>query len=254
MKPINIGMSAKTFSIDSDKYAQSRPRYPGSLFEWLAKRSHSNHKAWDCATGSGQGAIGLSDFFDKVYATDISGEQIENAVKNEKIIYSVNSVEHSNFDNNSFDLIVAAQSLHWFEYSEYWMEVKRVAKPGALFSAWGYDWAYSTPQVDDLLIKPFKEILLPFWNKKNAILWRGYKNEDIHFPFKRIPMPNFEIYEEWPIQNLINYFQTWSAFKLADDNALEQLNGITKNILNKIEPTQIIPIRMPLKSFAGIIK
>ncbi|MEB0260291.1 MULTISPECIES: class I SAM-dependent methyltransferase [unclassified Mucilaginibacter] len=247
-------MSAKTFSISSDKYAQSRPLYPETLFKWLAENSVANHSVWDCATGNGQAAIGLSHYFDNVYATDISEQQIENSIRSEKVIYSVSPVENSGFASNSFDLIVVAQALHWFNFPEYWMVVKRVSKPGALFSAWGYDWAFSTPEIDELLIKPFREILLPFWNKRNSVLWRGYLDEDIHFPFKRISMPSFEIYGQWPLQNLINYFKTWSAYKLADADAIEQLDRLAGNIMKKFQPSDIIPVRMPLRSFAGLIK
>lgn len=46
---------------------------------------------------------------------------------------------------------------------------------------------------------------------------KGYLNGEIECPFERIPMPAFEINGECQPQNLVNYFCTQSAFKLADD-------------------------------------
>ena len=115
------------FSRQSDIYAKYRPAYPQQLYDFIFQHVAGKQAAWDCATGNGQAAKELAKVFDKVYATDISQKQIENAVQQPNIFYSVQPAEQTNFPNNSFDLITVAQALHWFRFDDFYAEVKRVA-------------------------------------------------------------------------------------------------------------------------------
>lgn len=67
------------FSSASERYAAYRPDYPAALFAWLAGQCAEQELAWDCATGSGQAALGLAPHFRRVVATDASAEQIRHA-------------------------------------------------------------------------------------------------------------------------------------------------------------------------------
>ena len=48
------------FSGHAADYAKFRPNYPPKLFDHLASISPKRELAWDCATGSGQAAVGLA--------------------------------------------------------------------------------------------------------------------------------------------------------------------------------------------------
>ena len=73
------------FSRQATDYAKFRPQYPRALFEFVAANSPNNEVALDCATGNGQAAVALAEFFQKVIALDASGEQIANAQPNERV-------------------------------------------------------------------------------------------------------------------------------------------------------------------------
>ena len=92
------------FNQGSALYASVRPSYPQNLFDYLAASCQQHQAAWDCACGNGQAAIGLADYFDTVYATDISQQQIANAKKHPKVIYSVLPSEHTLFRDDQFGL------------------------------------------------------------------------------------------------------------------------------------------------------
>lgn len=64
--------TSKLFDDKADLYASSRPTYPKELFDFIASLVESHNEAWDCATGNGQAALGLSQVFSVVEATDIS--------------------------------------------------------------------------------------------------------------------------------------------------------------------------------------
>jgi len=77
------------FSSASGRYAAYRPDYPAALFAWLADQCVERDTAWDCATGSGQAALGLAPHFSRVIATDASAEQIRHAEIHPAIAYRV---------------------------------------------------------------------------------------------------------------------------------------------------------------------
>lgn len=116
------------FSRQSESYATYRPGYPQELFDWIFSHCPAYEAAWDCATGNGQAAVNIAAKFQTVFATDISISQLEKSKKKDNIIYSHGRAEQSSFADNSFDLITVAQSLHWFDHSMYFEEVKRVAR------------------------------------------------------------------------------------------------------------------------------
>src|SRR5574339_1216529 len=89
------------FSGHSDQYAQSRPHYPDEIYAYLASIAPGRSLAWDCGTGNGQAAVGLAKYFDRVYATDASAEQIARAQPRENVEYHVEPSEHVSLDDSS---------------------------------------------------------------------------------------------------------------------------------------------------------
>ena len=103
------------FSGHASDYAKFRPHYPRELFVYLADITSERECVWDCATGNGQAAVALAEFFQHVIATDASEKQIANAQSHDRVIYRVASAERSGLSNASVDLITVAQALHWFD-------------------------------------------------------------------------------------------------------------------------------------------
>ena len=81
------------FSTLSAAYAVYRPRYPDALFDTLAELAPERDRAWDCATGSGQAAIGLAERFEQVIATDASRAQVRSAVAHPRVRYAAAQAE-----------------------------------------------------------------------------------------------------------------------------------------------------------------
>ena len=67
------------FSDHAHRYEAYRPTYPDSLFAYLASLVPAHDLAWDCATGNGQAALGLTPHFRTIIATDASPGQIAQA-------------------------------------------------------------------------------------------------------------------------------------------------------------------------------
>ncbi len=199
------------FSKQSDLYAKYRPGYPAELFNFLYSMVTEKKAAWDCGTGNGQVASKLSAYFEEVYATDISENQIANAVVKENIHYSKVSAEETLFPENMFDLVTVGQAIHWFNFEKFYKEVKRCLKPGGYIAVFGY----GLPAIDkeiDLIIKDFyKNITGPYWDAERKYVDENYKT--IPFPFDEIKTPLFYSRYSWSVEGVIGFLNTWSAVK-----------------------------------------
>ncbi len=122
------------FSRQAKLYQQYRPKYPAELYEFVLANCPSRNRAWDCGTGNGQVATVLAESFNRVYATDISEQQLAHAPNEDHIIYQKMRAESTTFPINYFDLITVAQAIHWFDISAFFREVKRVLKPGGIIA------------------------------------------------------------------------------------------------------------------------
>jgi SAM-dependent methyltransferase len=197
------------FSGHSRVYATFRPTYPEDLYSFIFQHVPQKDTAWDCATGNGQVASYLAEYFDRVFATDISAQQLEQAPAHEGVVYAVSPAEHTLFPDNQFDLITVGQALHWFDRNAFYTEVKRVAKPGAILAVWGYATMSVTPEIDGLLLHFYNNIVGPYWDDARRLVEQQYKT--IEFPFEEIPAPAFAIRVAWSLEHLAGYLESWSA-------------------------------------------
>lgn len=197
------------FSVQAAGYAKFRPLYPAALFLYLARLSSETDLAWDCATGSGQAAIGLAAHFKRVVATDASAEQIENAKQHPGVVYRVAVADRSGLESQVCDLITVAQALHWFDAEAFYAEVKRVLKSGGVLTVWNYNLLQIEPEIDAVVNHFYESVVGPFWPPERRLIETAY--EGMHFPFEEIEVPAFSMGANWSLSSLLGYVRTWSA-------------------------------------------
>ena len=154
------------FSKHSEQYAQYRPQYPDEIYAYLASLAPGHSLAWDCGTGNGQAAIGLAKYFDKVHATDASAEQISRAYHHDKVEYGMEPAEHVSLGASSTDLVTVAVAIHWFNFDEFYREVKRVLKSEGILAVWTYSLPKISPQIDSFVNQYYYEILSGYWPER----------------------------------------------------------------------------------------
>ncbi|MGD8371764.1 MAG: class I SAM-dependent methyltransferase [Syntrophobacterales bacterium] len=217
------------FSKQASEYTRYRPHYPGPLFQYLAELTIEHQLAWDCATGSGQAALGLTPYFDEIIATDASEKQITNAIAHRKITYLVSPAERTEIDSNAIDLIAVAQALHWFALDKFYGEVKRVLKTGGVIAAWSYGLLRISPPVDELLDKFYVDVVGPFWPPERKLVDDGYRS--IPFPFQEFTSPAFSMEANWSLDHLLGYLGTWSSIqKFKEQNKANPLKGFARDL------------------------
>ena len=197
------------FSARAAGYAAYRPSYPAALFEWLAELSPGREAAWDCATGSGQAALGLAPYFRRVVATDASVSQLAHAKAAAGIEYRVAPAESSGLPDRSVDLVTVAQALHWLDRPRFYAEVGRVLRPGGLLACWMYNLIEVTAEFDRLVGRFYTEVVGPFWPGNRVLVDQGYRT--VEFPSPELAPPRFEMTEEWTLDHVVGYLGTWSA-------------------------------------------
>lgn len=199
------------FSAHADDYAKYRPVYPPELFAHLNGLVAEKDVAWDCGTGNGQVAFELAKTFEQVYATDISQAQINNAARANNIHYSVQPAEKVDFPDNLFDLIVVAQAIHWFQFDQFYAELRRTAKKDALLCVTGYGKIEVSDTIDPIIENFYNNTIGAYWDEERKYVEEEYKT--IPFPFEQLGVPHFVNTQRWTLQHLLGYLNTWSAVK-----------------------------------------
>ncbi|MFQ5634280.1 MAG: class I SAM-dependent methyltransferase [Gammaproteobacteria bacterium] len=199
------------FSGHAVEYDAFRPRYPETLFAYLASLCPGRELAWDCATGSGQSAAGLAGRFRKVVATDASENQIAQAAHKSGVTWAVARAEDSGLETGSVDLITVAQALHWFDIDAFSREADRVLRGGGVLAAWTYNLLETGGDADREIGNLYGRVLGSFWPPERRQVEEAYAG--IQLPFEEIRCPAFEMTARWTFSDLIGYLNTWSAVR-----------------------------------------
>src|SRR6188768_1799574 len=205
-------MAKDLFSKQADLYARYRPAYPKELYEYILSFVREKNAVWDCATGNGQAAVVLADYFKKVIATDISAAQIEKATLKKNIEYLVCPAESTLFADNTFDLVTVAQAYHWLKWKEFKKEVTRVCKPEAIIAIWTYNRnKIGDKKIDDTIFSFYENVTKPFWDYERKYVEELYKT--VEFDYELLPVKDFETTLNWQREDMIGYISSWSAIQ-----------------------------------------
>jgi len=197
------------FSASSPQYARFRPGYPRALFEWIASEAPARGRAWDCATGTGQAALGLADDFAHVVATDASRAQLAAARRHPRVSYVRTTAEAPGLAAGCADVVVAAQAVHWFDMPAFFRAAASVARPGGLVAVWTYAALGISPPIDARIDAFYTGVVGPYWPPERRLVEREYR--DIELPFAPVDAPALTLELPMTLDALAGYLGTWSA-------------------------------------------
>jgi len=239
------------FSGHAGDYAAYRPGYPPALFELLASLPRRRALALDCATGSGQAAIGLAERFDRVVAIDASSEQLAMAPRHPRIEYRVARAEATGVASGTADLVSAAQAVHWFDFDCFYAEALRVLAPGGAVAVYTYNLARVDPAFDRVLDRLAREIVGPYWPPERR--WVDEEYRTLPFPFAEVPTPRLENEARWDLDRLLRYVATWSACQRYRRATGRDPIKMLQDELTAAwgDPSQPRPVRWPIFLRAG---
>lgn len=159
------------FGRTSEDYAKYRDIYPKSMYDKLISFGigKKGQSILDLGSGTAVLPINLYHTGANFTATDISenqiryGKEIAKIRNYDRIDFKVCCAEHTDFPDNTFDVVTAVQCFQYFDAEKAATEIKRILKPDGLFCKIFMDWL---PHKDKL-IKEMEALVLkynPDWN------------------------------------------------------------------------------------------
>jgi SAM-dependent methyltransferase len=233
------------YSALAARYAAYRPRYPMAVVEALAAACRATAAAWDVGCGSGQLTVGLAARFGRVVATDTSAAQLAAAEPRPNVEYRVARAEQSGLEAGAFDLVVAAQAAHWFDWPRFCAEASRVARAGSMMVAFGYGRVDADGPVGEVL-RQYERDVAPWWPPERAHVENGYR--DLVWPLAAadIAMPR-QLVERWSCEETFGYATTWSATaRYREANGDERLERMRAELRDAWGAAELREIRWPL--------
>ena len=237
------------FSGQAGDYDKYRPRYPRELFAWLAANSSGRDLALDVATGNGQAALALAEFFNEVVATDASASQLENAARKPRVRYQREPAERMSLPDASADLVVSAQAAHWFDWAAFAAECRRVLRPGGLLALWSYRDFVVQADIERLVHEFSREVVGPYWPRERRLVEECYRG--LALPFPECAVPPFEMYVEWDCDSALGYIGTWSAVQRCRKRSGRDPVALLEPPLRKAWGAGTRSVRWPLTIKAG---
>ena len=205
-------MTTDHFSSIAEQYARFRPTYPAALFDFLAGLGNRS-AVWDCGCGNGQATLALAGRFRQVWASDISLEQVNRAPAVDSVEWFCGRAEQSPLPDQSVELITVGQAWHWFDAARFEQEAARILRPRGYLAVWTYNLMRIDPQIDILVQHYYSERLGRYWPPERRILEQAYP--DFPLQLKPHPTPQFDMYQDWALPQLLGYLSSWSAAEKA---------------------------------------
>ncbi len=124
---------ALSFGGVADAYERGRPTYPLDAAEWLT--SETPVRVLELGAGTGKLTRDLLRLGHEVHATDPDEAMLEILRETAPgATASVGTAERIAAPDRTYDVVVAAQSFHWFDPARALPEIARVLRPGGRFS------------------------------------------------------------------------------------------------------------------------
>ncbi|ESO04637.1 hypothetical protein HELRODRAFT_154744 [Helobdella robusta] len=218
----------KIFEIIDRKLTESTDRLPNELREKYKKNDNGRwREALDIGCGTGISTLMLVDFVQESFGIDSSKTQIFKAKVVSYGMKDPSRVTYLNedalmisqmFSENSIDLIVSGQAVHWLaDRAKFYEACMKVLRPGGLLALYGY----RTHEFEDENAEKIKQEFCPgmtkdFEPKEVKHLDNSYK--DIFEELKTL-YPNaerddsFTDHLESTIDHYAGYLSSWCAYR-----------------------------------------
>ena len=121
-------MSTQYNPITAEHYAAYRPSLHLPILKKVLGNAHFT-LGLDVGCGTGQSALALTHFCDKVIAIDPSESMLQHAIPHDEIEYQQCNGQDLEFEPNTFDIITFAGSLYYAKTQHLLTEVLMVTKP-----------------------------------------------------------------------------------------------------------------------------
>jgi len=199
---------ALSFGSVADAYDRARPSYPESAARWLTGEGRLS--VLELGAGTGLLTQTLVTQGHRVVATDPSPEML-GRLRDRVTPYSVgvSGAEAIPAPDRSIDVVVCAQSFHWFDHERALPEIARVLKPGGHLA----------------LVWNQRDESIPWVRRLGALIDREGRDVDLVAPvresslFDEIEEQSFRCWQDLRKDGLLDLVRSRSAVAVLDEDA-----------------------------------
>ena len=142
-------------------------------------------------------------------ATDASAEQLTLAPRHSRVEYKVARSESAGLEDHSAALITVAVAVHWFDFDQFYAEVRRTLSPEGLIAVWCYSLPAIEPVIDRILDRYLRETLADYWPERFRYIYEQYRT--LPFPFEEVKTPKFSMETYWDLSQVLGFLHSWSG-------------------------------------------
>ena len=188
-------MNTELFSGKAEVYANARPSYPPEAIDYIRNLVSPSAIFADIGAGTGKFTELIAKHGHNIFAVEPNTDMLKqlavtlSSYSNAKVI--AGPAENTTLPNNSIDIIICAQALHWFDINAFRQECNRIGKTDCIVVA-----VYN--------VNPAGSSAIHSQNAPKAF----FQNPTV----REFPNPQFYTREQW-----INYMSTHSTSPLQSD-------------------------------------
>ena len=203
---------ARAFGSVAEAYDRARPPYPEEAVHWLAGSGAQN--VVELGAGTGLLTEQLVAAGHHVVAVDPSTEMLSRLRKRVPAAVAVaGSAEQIPAHSRSADVVVCAQSFHWFDHETALQEIARVLRPGGTLA----------------LVWNFRDEGVPWVRRLTRLLGSEGSDHDLVKPLRETPYfgwieeSQHRMWQSHTKSTLLDLVRSRSYVATLDDDAREQL-------------------------------
>ena len=158
---------SRSFAAVADAYDRARPGYPADVADWLVGPKQS--RVLELGAGTGLLTEKLVAAGHEVLATDPLPEMLTHLRRRlPDVPVAVGTAESIPAASRSMDVVVCAESFHWFDHEQALAEIARVLRPGGVLA----------------VVWNFRDEGIPWVRKLGRIVYKEVDERDLVDPLR----------------------------------------------------------------------
>ena len=147
----------RSFGDVAEAYDRARPAYPAEAVPWLV--GADRQVVLELGAGTGKLTSMLQGHGHQLLATDPLPQMLSVLARNTSVSHVAATAESIPVRSRSVDVVVCAQSFHWFDHDAALEEIARVLRPGGVISL-----VWNTYDVGIPWVRRLKKLISPAEN------------------------------------------------------------------------------------------
>jgi len=244
------------FNNRADNYDKFRPGYPHTLLDYLYTHNRLTQESVITELGAGTGILSLelAKWPSTLIAIEPNDQMREKAIETLKgatnCVIKDTMAEQTGLDANSIDLIICAQSFHWFDAGKVRVEFNRILKDkGKVAIIW------NIRSAETAFEKAYEDFILKFSIDYEEVKKRESRGNNLRHFFRENTLEQHEFnYDTYlTFDQLLGRTLSYSYMPNENHPLAPTMKNYLSNLFNQYHTKGIIGLSYKTKLFMGEI-